>query len=70
MNRFRCGRCEKTFQLMSKSGMRAECWTHVDDFIENGKLMTTKKVFRMEEGKLALISDYRDSFSIDKHRQV
>ena len=58
----------KRFQMTSKSGEKRllrHCW-HIDNFIENGKLMTTRKAFKVEEGKLLLTSDYRDSFSIDK----
>ena len=58
----------KRFQMNSKSGEKRllrHCW-HIDNFIENGKLMTTRKAFKVEEGKLLLTSDYRDSFSIDK----
>ena len=58
----------KRFQMTSKSGEKRllrHCW-HIDGFIENGKLMTTRKAFEVEEGKLLLTSDYRDSFSIDK----
>ena len=61
---------QKRFRMTSKA-KRVEklhlrlCW-HMDDFIENGKLMTVRKVFKEEDGKLVLISDYRDSFSINK----
>ena len=61
----------KRFQMTSKSGEKRlprhrHCW-HGEGFIENGKLMTTRKTCReVEDGKLVLTSDYRDSFSIDK----
>ena len=52
----------KGFRLTSRSG---DNWI-ADDFIEDGKLMTAKKTFEMVDGKLALVAEYRDSFSIDK----
>ena len=57
--------------MTSKSGEKQlprhrHCW-HGDGFIENGKLMTSRKTCgEVEDGKLDLKSDYRDSFSIDK----
>ena len=59
---------QKRFRMTSKSGekrLHRRCW-HMDDFIENGKLMTVRKVFKEEDGKLVLTSDYRDSFGINK----
>ena len=61
---------QKRFWMTSKSGEKRQrrnpCW-HMDGFIENGKLMTIRKTCgKVEDGKLDLISDYRDSFSIDK----
>ena len=58
----------KRFRMTSKSKenrLRRHCW-HMDNFIENGKLMTVRKAFRVEDGKLVLTWEYRDSFSIDK----
>ena len=52
----------KGFRLTSRSG---DNWI-ADDFIEDGKLKTTKKTFEIVDGKLALVAEYRDSFSIDK----
>ena len=61
---------QKWFQMTSKSIekrlLRHCCRWHLDDFIENGKLMTVRKAFKEEDGKLVLTSDYRDSFGINK----
>ena len=43
---------------------------HSDDFIEDGKLMTAKKTFELVDGKLVLVTIYRDSFSTDKQGNV
>ena len=59
---------QKRFRMTSNSGekrLRRGCW-HMDDFIENGKLMTVRKGSKVEDGKLVLKSVYRDSFSINK----
>ena len=61
----------KVFPLTSRSGMRgAKHWTQADDFIEDGKLMTAKKTFELVDGKLVLVTIYRDSFSTDKQGNV
>ena len=66
---------KKSFLLESKGYMllEPERWYHIDSFIEDGKLMTKKKVFMMEGNKVALdeghqglVLDYFDSFSTDK----
>ena len=57
----------KSFQLTSRGGLqRAGHWTHSDDFVEDGKLVTSRKAFGMAEGKVALIVELVDVFTIDE----
>ena len=62
---------QKGFQLTSRGGLqRAGHWTHSDDFIEDGKLVTARKAFGMAGGKVALIVNLLDSFSTDEQGNV
>ena len=58
---------QKSFQLTSRGGLqRAGHWTHSDDFVEDGKLVTSRKAFGMAAGKVALIVELVDVFTIDE----
>ena len=41
-------------------------WTYSDDFIEDGKLVDVVKGFVMDNGKMELAFDCRDSITTDK----
>ena len=61
----------KSFQLTSRGGLqRAGHWTHSDDFVEDGKLVTSRKAFGMAAGKVALIVELVDVFTIDERGNV
>ena len=41
-------------------------WTYLDEFIEDGKLVGIVKGFEMDQGKMELVFDCRDSITTDK----
>ena len=67
---------EKPILLTSRGWMLGpKLWIQADDFIEDGKLITSRKVFvttrpqggpRWTEVDQGLVMDYQDSFSLDK----
>ena len=69
---------EKHFQLRSRGLLQSDYWIHVDDFIEDGKLISARKVFAMVDGQVdrdgprwakvdkGLVMEYVDSYSMDK----
>ena len=71
----------KRFHLRSRGWMPqtpSNYWIHVDDFIEDGKLISARKVFVMADGQVdrdgprwakvdkGLVMEYVDSYSMDK----
>ena len=69
---------EKHFQLRSRGLLQSDYWIHVDDFIEDRKLISARKVFAMVDGQVdrdgprwakvdkGLVMEYVDSYSMDK----
>ena len=51
---------------VQKSGM----WSHIDDFIEDGWLVNTKKAWDVSKGKMELGLDFRESFTVNKRGDV
>ena len=45
-------------------------WDYGEDFIEDGKLVNLKKKYKLDNGKMILTLDFRDSFTTDKEGNI
>ena len=45
-------------------------WDYGEDFIEDGKLVNLKKKYKLDNGRMILTLDFRDSFTADKDGNI